>query len=451
MRPFRTEHIPASGRHRAIAIGAGGGEKRGVSPRTVALLIASLVAILAVGGPVHAVCGDGDVGVEEECDDGNPFGGDGCAANCTTERLVTCALRTASATTLQTDRFAIPAPLVGQIALAVGRLRPATPDEAIPFVLRAAESFIAPALVSVIGISCTTPIESEEWGPGNAGGGIIDCGPTRFDGVDVQVTADGALPEAAPAVARAGSGPLGSAIFELSLSSHALSEGSAACVSSPNTGPAGYGADATACTADDPIGEPRTFHGSTGAATARIVNAGDGEATVERTVSGIPLDCTRFDGNTPLDGATLVAARPLLSVPLLGDSAVTVELACGDASPAPTTTPRFVRTCAPTPSQTATPSPADTRTSRPTATATPIATASAPPTASPTGGVPPACAGDCNGDGSVTIDELVRAVNIALGSLPIVHCAPIDGDADGNAAIDELVRAVNATLQGCPV
>src|SRR5690606_20140848 len=114
-------------------------------------------------------------------------------------------------------------------------------------VVRAADSFIAPALVNVIGISCTTPIESEQWGPGNAGGGVIDCGPTRFDAVGVRVTADGAQPDATPVVARAGSGPLGSAVFELSLSSHALSEGSAPCVTTPNTGPAGYGADATAC------------------------------------------------------------------------------------------------------------------------------------------------------------------------------------------------------------
>lgn len=417
--------------------------------RTLIALIASLVAILAVGGPVHAVCGDNDLTVEEQCDDGNLFGGDGCAANCTTERLVTCALLPASATTIQTDRFAIPAPLVGQIALAVGRLRPSTPDEAIPFVVRAADSFIAPALVRVIGISCTTPIESEQWGPGNAGGGIIDCGPTRFDGVDVQVTADGAQPDAAPAVARAGSGPLGSAIFELSLSSHALSEGSAACVSSPNTGPAGYGADATACTADDPIGEPRTFHGSTGTATARVVNAGDGEATVERTVTGAPIDCTRFDGSTPLDGAALVAALPLLSVPLLGDSAVTVELVCGDAAPAPTTTPRFVRTCAPTPTQTATPSPADTRTSRPTATATPTAAASSPPTASPTGGVPPACAGDCNGDGTVGVSELITGVNAVLGSAAADTCRAFDRNGDGAIEIAELIQGVNALLGGC--
>jgi hypothetical protein len=61
-----------------------------------------------------------------------------------------------------------------------------------------------------------------------------------------------------------------------------------------------------------------------------------------------------------------------------------------------------------------------------------------------------ACAGDCNGDGMVTVDELVRAVNIALGSAALDVCRASDGDADGSVGIDELVRAVNGALQGCP-
>ena len=60
------------------------------------------------------------------------------------------------------------------------------------------------------------------------------------------------------------------------------------------------------------------------------------------------------------------------------------------------------------------------------------------------------CAGDCNGDGLVTVDELVRAVNIALGSAALDVCRASDVDADGSVGIDELVRAVNAALQGCP-
>jgi hypothetical protein len=59
------------------------------------------------------------------------------------------------------------------------------------------------------------------------------------------------------------------------------------------------------------------------------------------------------------------------------------------------------------------------------------------------------CIGDCESDGNVTIDELLRAVNIALGTLAIDLCPAIDRNGDGRAGIDELVAAVNAALTGC--
>jgi TolB protein len=60
-----------------------------------------------------------------------------------------------------------------------------------------------------------------------------------------------------------------------------------------------------------------------------------------------------------------------------------------------------------------------------------------------------ACAGDCDGDGGVTINELVRAVGIALGSTAVGQCAAADGNADGTVTIAELVGAVGAALGGC--
>jgi hypothetical protein len=62
---------------------------------------------------------------------------------------------------------------------------------------------------------------------------------------------------------------------------------------------------------------------------------------------------------------------------------------------------------------------------------------------------PGGCAGDCNGDAAVTIDELVKSVSIALGSGASGICAAADGDGDGQVTIAELVRAVNAALDGC--
>jgi hypothetical protein len=66
--------------------------------------------------------------------------------------------------------------------------------------------------------------------------------------------------------------------------------------------------------------------------------------------------------------------------------------------------------------------------------------------------VPPmGCAGDCNGDGEVTINELITGVNIALGSQPVSACPAFDvSPTDGEVAINELIAAVNNALGGCP-
>ena len=61
-----------------------------------------------------------------------------------------------------------------------------------------------------------------------------------------------------------------------------------------------------------------------------------------------------------------------------------------------------------------------------------------------------ACVGDCDGDGTVAIDELVAAVNIALGSAALSTCPAIDPNGDGTATITELVIAVDDALDGCP-
>jgi parallel beta-helix repeat protein len=60
------------------------------------------------------------------------------------------------------------------------------------------------------------------------------------------------------------------------------------------------------------------------------------------------------------------------------------------------------------------------------------------------------CGGDCNGDGQVTINELLLGVNIALGSRPVADCSSVDGDGDGHVQIGELIQAVNHALTGCP-
>lgn len=59
------------------------------------------------------------------------------------------------------------------------------------------------------------------------------------------------------------------------------------------------------------------------------------------------------------------------------------------------------------------------------------------------------CDGDCNADRSVTVDELIVGVNIALGSAPITTCLQFDRNDDGAVTIDELIDTVNRALLGC--
>ena len=59
------------------------------------------------------------------------------------------------------------------------------------------------------------------------------------------------------------------------------------------------------------------------------------------------------------------------------------------------------------------------------------------------------CEGDCDGNRAVEINELVLAVNVALGSAAGGACPAVDADLDGEVRIDELVGAVRAALSGC--
>jgi hypothetical protein len=131
---------------------------------------------------------------------------------------------------------------------------------------------------------------------------------------------------------------------------------------------------------------------------------------------------------------------------------------------------------APTPSSTASATPTPTATLRRTATATPSRTASASPTAAPTGTAPPSptpssapspsppastptatpthpvvpdCPGDCNGDGQIVVAELVQAIGIANGDLPREGCRLLDLNGDGAVSINEVLSAVANALNGC--
>ena len=92
----------------------------------------------------------------------------------------------------------------------------------------------------------------------------------------------------------------------------------------------------------------------------------------------------------------------------------------------------------------------------PTPLQTPTVTGTPPtPTGSPMVSATPTlsqstCVGDCDGHGTVTVDELVIGVNVALGNLQLALCPAFDRDHNNKVTVDELVLGVNAALNGCP-
>jgi hypothetical protein len=62
--------------------------------------------------------------------------------------------------------------------------------------------------------------------------------------------------------------------------------------------------------------------------------------------------------------------------------------------------------------------------------------------------LPPTCRGDCDGDGVVSISEVVRVVANALGCEGALACGA-DQTIDRCLSIDDVIGVVNASLVGC--
>ncbi|GBD26937.1 hypothetical protein HRbin30_02280 [bacterium HR30] len=79
------------------------------------------------------------------------------------------------------------------------------------------------------------------------------------------------------------------------------------------------------------------------------------------------------------------------------------------------------------------------------------ATAAVYPAAIVRGGCPLAepCVGDCDANGTVTVDEVIRAVNIVVEILPKERCLAADSSGDWRISVDEVVKAVRNLLHGC--
>ncbi|MFI5396905.1 MAG: choice-of-anchor Q domain-containing protein [Candidatus Binatia bacterium] len=62
---------------------------------------------------------------------------------------------------------------------------------------------------------------------------------------------------------------------------------------------------------------------------------------------------------------------------------------------------------------------------------------------------PTTCFGDCNGDGQVTVDEILMMTNIALGNANVSTCLAGTANHDGQITVDEILTAVDNALNGC--
>lgn len=149
-------------------------------------------------------------------------------------------------------------------------------------------------------------------------------------------------------------------------------------------------------------------------------------------------------------GAFATATPTATAIPTATSTSAPTTSATRTATIPPTATATEVPTLTPTaiPTATSTLLPGE-----PTHTATatvPTATATATvptPTATETADVPP-CAGDCNGNRAVSVNELILGVTMSLGN-GAASCGAMDRNDDGTISVNELISAVNAALSGC--
>jgi hypothetical protein len=156
---------------------------------------------------------------------------------------------------------------------------------------------------------------------------------------------------------------------------------------------------------------------------------------------GQPVDCVAY-GNFTGDngGGGAPAAAPVLGMALSRTSTSGPDsTAFAVAAPAPRNNAGDTGTLGVCPGGVSTPTvtvPGNTP------------TATVMPTGVPTG-TTSACVGDCNDSNNVSIDELVRGVNISLGLQSLSSCEAFDCQHNGMVGVNCLIQGVNNSLDGC--
>jgi hypothetical protein len=191
-----------------------------------------------------------------------------------------------------------------------------------------------------------------------------------------------------------------------------------------------------------PLGRPSCWEHHYQVAVAQADGQWELERNLDRGDAGDPFpgttDNRRFEATSNPAARLYRGDDAGVSVTEIGDPG-TVMLATLERD-FPTVTPTYRPSL--TPSVTRTPTsgraPTPTRPPTPTFVATPVYTQIVSP---------PPCIGDCNGNGEVTITELLTLVQIA--SCAAGSCAAGDTNDDGQVTVDELLEAVHHALVGC--
>jgi len=428
-----------------------------------------------------SICGNGITCAPEQCDDGNLFGGDGCAVNCTDEvkrDFIIDSDLSRAGTQLPTAEIRFS--LGGTIRVTAGDR---SPDGLVPFVIQKRDLVVTRVALPGLVCVCTDSEIDREFGPGNSGFGALFCHDegqpppalaANFSN-SVFVSRDHNAIDEDPECLRGVTeqpgdfhpgvcnGPVmyasegeimrGTAALITNIKLRLIIDGGS-CSTDPSN-PA-KGPDGIPCTPDDPAGQPTDTAqviriAPAFALTGRIegeikdannvlgVNIAEGE-TCGRTLEGVDKPCktvamgSLFDceavlatRDAPINTGTIALAFPVIDGQGTGDGVAQLELVPGGIAP-PTDTPSETPTETPTETVTSTP------TESPTNTPTRVAS----------------CPGDCSNDGTVTVNELITGVNIALGSAQLTACPSFDTNGDGSVAVNELIGAVRNALEGCP-
>jgi cysteine-rich repeat protein len=302
--------------------------------------------------PDEIRCGNGIIDGPERCDDGNTFGGDGCAANCTTEQTINFPLDPAGTQLLiQFASSPFTVNLSGSLPLVAGAPRTVAVLDSdgavlfapgdIPVIARAEEATFDAVRVPSLGCLCVHALAAPQFGPGNSAAGKFACGTSGLTNVNYVFELDHNTNDIDPQCANGtpdlvhpgvcnglpshpliGIGPAGSAVLTTRLAISIIVDGGTCAVdpTNPDKGP-----DGIPCTDDDPIpGIVEDIPLTTGTAGAIVRSANNirGRTIVGPRIGGRPFDCNSIARGQPnLSVGTLVGAFAALDVPNIGDVA----------------------------------------------------------------------------------------------------------------------------------